>query len=260
MFIDTHTHLYLEKFDKDRRQVVERALRAGVEIMILPAIRSEYIDAQKQMAAEYPDNILLASGLHPSDVKEDFDMELQIVRAEIETGKYIAVGEIGIDLYWDKSFKEQQKIAYEQQIILAKEHNLPIIIHTRNAFPEVFEIVDKHADKNLSGVFHSFTGGVDEAEKIMRYGTFKIGINGIVTFKNSSLGKTVADIPLEFLLLETDAPFLAPVPKRGKRNESSYLPYTAEKIAGLKNISVEKLAEITRRNAFELFKLNNFLC
>ena len=221
--------------------------------MILPGINSSYIDIQNQLAKDYPENCFPATGLHPSDVKDDFLNEIQIVEEELKTRKYIAVGEIGIDLYWDKTFKEQQKDAFGQQINLAKKHKLPIIIHVREAFNEVFEIVDKLNDSNLSGIFHSFTGNSDQANKIIEYGGFKIGINGIVTFKNSGLDKVVQNIDMKHLVLETDSPYLSPVPVRGKRNESSHLIYIAEKIADLKNVSLEKIAEITNRNTIEIF-------
>ncbi len=251
--IDTHTHLYVKEFNADRNEAIQNAINSGITKMILPGINSSYIKIQNQLAKDYPDNCFPAIGLHPSDVKDDFLVEIQIVEKELKTNKYIAVGEIGIDLYWDKTFIEQQKNAFEKQIILAKENNLPIIIHVREAFEEVFEIIDKLNDNNLTGVFHSFTGNAEQADKIIAYGGFKIGINGIVTFKNSGLDKIVQTIELKHLVLETDSPYLSPVPKRGKRNESSHLIYIAEKIAGIKNIPLEKLSEITNRNAIEIF-------
>ncbi len=251
--IDTHTHLYVNEFDEDRNEVIRQAKENGVTKMILPGINSHYIPVQLQLAEKYPENCFLAAGLHPSEVKEDFENELKIVEKELQTGKYIAVGEIGIDLYWDKKFAEQQKMAFEQQIILAKQYALPIIIHVREAFNEVFEIIDRQNDTNLTGIFHSFTGTKKQAEKIISYCSFKIGINGIVTFKNSGLDKVVKEIDLKYLVLETDSPYLSPVPKRGKRNESSYLIYIAEKISEIKEISFEKLAELTNDNAEEIF-------
>ncbi len=251
--IDTHTHLYVSEFDTDRDEVVKRAKDIGITKMILPGINSDYIPAQLQLIERYPENCFLAAGLHPSEVKENFKNELQIVENELQTGRYVAVGEIGIDLYWDKKFSEQQKVAFEQQIILAKKYLLPIIIHVREAFDEVFEIIDRQNDTKLKGVFHSFTGTKKQAEKIIAYGSFKIGINGIVTFKNSGLYKVVKEIDLKHLVLETDSPYLSPVPKRGKRNESSHLIYIAEKISEIKKISFEKLAEITNNNTEEIF-------
>jgi len=254
--IDTHTHLFVKEFDNDRDTVIKNAVNSGITKMILPGINSSYIEIQNKLAKQFPDICFPAIGLHPSDVKENFKDEINIVEQQLKTNKYIAVGEIGIDLYWDKTFLPQQKDAFKKQIVLAKKHKLPIIIHVREAFNEVFEIVDSLNDDALTGVFHSFTGNVEQANKILTYDGFKIGINGIVTFKNSGLDKVVKNIDLKHLVLETDSPYLSPVPKRGKRNESSYLLYIAEKIAEIKNVSIEKLAEITNINAIEIFGNN----
>lgn len=253
-FTDTHTHIYTEAFDKDRKACLDTAAEAGIHRLVLPAIDSQYIDIQRQLMQEYPDFIWAAAGLHPSSVKEDYESELRKVKNELDSGCYLAVGEIGIDLYWDTTFKVQQKEAFERQVLWAKERQLPIIIHTRSSFDETYAIVKKHADKNLTGVFHSFTGTPQEAEKIMKLTTFKIGINGIVTFKNSNLSDTVKYIPPEFIVLETDSPYLAPTPKRGKRNESKHLIYTAQKIADIYDKSLQEISDITEQNAFELFK------
>ncbi len=250
---DTHTHLYVKEFDEDRTEVIKNAIQSGITKMILPGINSSYIDIQNKLASQFPENCFPAIGLHPSDVKEGYQNEIQIVEKELKTGKYIAVGEIGIDLYWDKTFIEEQKSAFEQQINFAKEYKLPIIIHVREAFDEVFQIIDKLNDEHLTGIFHSFTGNLEQANQILAYKGFKIGINGIVTFKNSGLDKVVQNIDLKHLVLETDSPYLSPVPKRGKRNESSHLIYIAEKIAEIKMVSLEKLKEITNRNAIEIF-------
>lgn len=252
-FTDTHTHLYVSQFNQDRNEVLRKAIDSGITKMILPGINSAYIDIQNKLAKDYPQNCFIAIGLHPSDVKKDYQAELKIVEQQIKTGKYIAIGEIGMDLYWDKTFIEEQKIAFKQQIIWAKENKLPIIIHVRNAFQEVFEIIDNLNDKNLTGVFHSFTGNINQAKKIINYKGFKIGINGIVTFKNSDLNKVVKEIDLKHLVLETDSPYLSPVPKRGKRNESSHLIYIAEKIIEIKSCSLQELAKITNNNAVEIF-------
>ncbi len=251
--IDTHTHLYVSQFDEDRNEVIKNAINSGITKMILPGINSTYINLQNQLAKTYFSNCYSAFGLHPCDVKEGFKEELKCVEIELKKGNAIAVGEIGIDLYWDKTFVKEQKIAFKQQIIWAKEYKLPIIIHVREAFNEVFEIIDKLNDENLTGVFHSFTGNIEQANKIINYKGFKIGINGIVTFKNSGLDKVVKEIPLQQIVLETDSPYLSPVPKRGKINESSYLIYIANKISEIKEISVEKIAEITNKNAKEIF-------
>ncbi len=255
MLIDTHTHLYLETFGDQTLDVIQNAIGQGVGLMILPAIREEYIGAQKKLLNAFPDNIKIASGLHPSDVKENFEIELDIVKRELETGMYVAVGECGIDLYWDKTHIEAQKSAFIRQIEFAKQFDLPLIIHARDAFSEIFDILDSHADEALRGVFHSFTGGSPEIEKILEYKTFSFGINGIVTFKNSGLDKAVAQIPIHKLLMETDAPFLAPVPHRGKRNESAFLIHIAHKIAQILNVSLSEIEDLTTHNAKQLFRL-----
>jgi len=253
MLIDTHTHLYVSQFNEDRTEVIQNAINSGVEKMIFPGINSSYIDIQNKLANDFSKNCFSAFGLHPGDVKEDFKAELSLVEKELKKGNSVAVGEIGIDLYWDKSFINEQKQAFEQQIIWAKEYKLPIIIHVREAFSEVFEIVDKLNDKNLTGIFHSFTGNLEQANKIIDYKGFKIGINGIVTFKNSGLDKVVSHIDMKHIVLETDSPYLSPVPKRGKRNESLHLIYIAEKIAEIKGISLQEVSKITNKNAIEVF-------
>ena len=252
-FTDTHTHLYVEHFSEDRNQVIQAAVNAGIKKMVFPAIDSQYIEIQKETIAQFPKHCFAAAGVHPSSVKEDFEKELGIAEKELLTGKYIAVGEIGIDLYWDKTFKEQQIKAFDYQIKLAKKLKLPIIIHVRNAFDEAFEVVQANNDENLTGVFHSFTGTPEQAKQIIDFGGFKIGINGIVTFKNSELSKTVKEIPLEYIVLETDSPYLSPAPKRGKRNESKHLIYIAEKIADIYNTSLKKISDITEQNTRELY-------
>ncbi|NPA67952.1 MAG: TatD family hydrolase [Chlorobi bacterium] len=253
IFTDTHTHLYVSEFNGEKDEIIRRALDKGVEKMILPGINSSYIPAQKELAERFPENCFVAFGLHPSDVKNDFGKELETVKENLQNGNAVAVGEIGIDLYWDKTFAENQKTAFKKQVILAKEFDLPVIIHVREAFEEVFEIIDKLNDGKLTGIFHSFTGTLEQANKIIAYGGFKIGINGIVTFKNSGLEKTVKEIDLRHLVTETDSPYLSPVPKRGKRNESAHLIYIAEKIAEIKNISLNELADATNKNAEEIF-------
>ncbi len=259
--IDTHTHLFVEKFDEDRDVVIQNAINSGIKKMILPGIHSSYISKQLELAKKYPDNCFPAIGLHPSDVKEDYLEELKIVEQNAESGKFIAIGEIGIDLYWDKTFIKEQIIAFRNQIELAKKINLPIIIHVREAFNEVFEVIDELNDENLKGIFHSFTGTLKQANKIIEYKNFKIGINGIVTFKNGGLDKVVKEIDSKHIVIETDSPYLSPMPKRGKRNESSHLMFIAEKTAELYNISVQEFAEISNKNAIEIFgaKLNNFV-
>jgi len=253
--IDTHTHLYLPEFDSDREDVVKNALETGVEKMFLPNINSGTIKGMLKLCEEFPGIIYPMMGLHPGSVKENYLEELKIVTEHIYDGAYIAVGEIGIDLYWDKTFILQQLDAFEKQIKMAIELDLPIVIHARNSFPEIFKILDNFSNSGIRGVFHSFTGGKKEVEKVLNY-DFYLGINGIVTFKNSGLDKIVTQIPLSRILLETDSPYLSPVPLRGKRNESSHVYYINEFLSKLFKISPDQLAEITFANSSELFKMS----
>lgn len=252
--IDTHTHLYLPEFDKDRQSVVQNAFGAGIVKMLLPNIDSGSVEGMLKLCSEYPDVFYPMMGLHPGSVGDTYINELENVRGLVLKGKYIAIGEIGIDLYWDKTYIKQQFIAFESQIELALELNLPVVIHSRNSFAEIFSILDKYTGTGLKGVFHSFTGGSAELEKINELG-FYTGINGIVTFKNSGLDKLVTSIPLNRILLETDSPYLSPVPVRGKRNESLHLIYINDFLARLFAHKPEHFAEITSENARELFKL-----
>jgi TatD DNase family protein len=252
-FIDTHTHLFVKEFEDDRDTIISEAIHSGVAKMILPGINSSSYDVQYALTEKYPKNCFIAAGLHPSDVKEDYENELRVVEEQLNTGKFIAVGEIGIDLFWDKKRESIQKTVFRKQLMLAKKFRLPVIIHVRDAFNEVFEIVDKVIDNDLFGVFHSFTGSIEDAQKIIDYKNFKIGINGIVTFKNNSILETVKQIDINHIVLETDSPYLAPVPKRGKRNESAYLIHIAQKMSEIKHIDLKELAEITNKNAVEIF-------
>jgi TatD DNase family protein len=250
---DTHTHLYADPFDEDRPSMIQRALDAGVSRMFMPNIDSESIPGMFALAKAFPENCFPMMGLHPCSVNEEFQKELKVVEYWLSQRTFYAVGEIGIDLYWDKTFAEQQAYAFEFQIRLAKKHGLPIVIHTRNAFNEAFDIVKRNHDSTLRGIFHCFSGSAEEAEKVISLGSFKLGIGGVLTFKNSGLDKALRDISLEHLVLETDAPYLAPVPHRGKRNESAYLALVAEKIAQLKNTSMEEVARITTENSKHIF-------
>lgn len=250
---DTHTHLYLEQFDEDRNQVVQRAIDDGVKYMLLPNIDSATVEPMLDLCRAFPQNIFPMMGLHPTDVKENYAEELKKVRTHLGNEKYYAIGETGIDLYWDKTFLKEQQTALREQVQMAKDFALPIVLHVRESFDEVFEIIGDMNDEKLSGVFHCFTGTRDQAETIIGWG-FKLGIGGVLTFKNSRVDKAVADIPMEHLVLETDSPFLAPKPFRGKRNESSFVKYVAAKLAEVKGIPVEKVAEITTANARDLFK------
>jgi len=255
ILIDTHTHLFLEQFDEDRSTVVEEALKNDVKKMFLPNIDSNTTEKVVQMAKAYPDICYPVIGLHPTSVKENYRDELEQLEQWLQKEKFYAIGETGIDLYWDKTFKKEQEEAFKFQINLAKQSSLPLIIHARESFDEIFAIVDDLNDERLKGIFHSFTGTSGQAEKILSYKGFKIGIGGIVTFKNSGLADVVAKIGLEHLVLETDSPYLAPTPKRGKRNESSYLIHIAQKIADIYNTDIETVAKITTQNATTLFKI-----
>lgn len=253
--IDTHSHLYLENFDDDRDEVMTRALKEGVEQILLPNIDRKSILQMESLHNEYPQHTKMMMGLHPCDVKADWQNELDFITDSYAVGKHIAIGEIGIDLYWDKTFFEQQVIAFETQIALAIENSIPFVIHARDSFPEIFTSLKRFDAKKLIGVFHSFTGGIEELSLIKELGNFKLGINGIVTFKNSGLDKAIANASIDDLVLETDAPFLSPVPYRGKRNESSYLSLINTKIASIFELSEVESAERTSKNAKELFNL-----
>ena len=252
--IDTHSHIYSEEFDSDRAEVIARAKAAGVTKIILPNVDSESLPRMLQLESEYPGYCFAAIGLHPTSVKENYAEELAIVKKELERREYIAIGEIGIDLYWDKSFLKEQIQVFAQQIEWALEYNLPVIIHVRDSFSETMEVLEQFRGKGLKGVFHSFTGTIDHAMEIIEFGGFYIGINGIVTFKNSGLDAVVEQIDAQYLLLETDAPYLTPTPFRGKRNESEHLTLIAAKLATIFNINFNQITEITTENAYKLFK------
>ncbi len=253
-YIDSHTHLYSSQFDEDRHQVVQKAIKQGVNKMLLPNINSQTVEAMQQLCQDFPHHCYPMMGLHPCDVKGDYEQELEIVKSHLNKGKYVAVGEIGIDLYWDKSTIDIQKKAFRKQLIWAKEYGLPVAIHIRESFDTIFEVIDEVNDQNLRGVFHCFTGTKEQGQKAIDMG-FMLGVGGVVTFKNSGLDKTLKELPLEQLLLETDSPYLAPKPYRGQRNESSYIPLIAQKLAEIYQINLEEIARITTQNAKILFKL-----
>ena len=257
MLIDTHTHLFSDSFDEDRDQVVQRAISAGVEKLLLPNIDILTIDSMNDLAAKYPTNCFAMMGLHPSHVKEDWKEQLAVIEKHLFTSKYIAVGEIGMDLFWDKTFQKEQADSFIQQVKWAKELKLPIVIHARDAFQEIFDIVDDLIDENLTGIFHCFTGDIDQANHILQYKNFKLGIGGVLTYKKAELDKVLSQISIENLVLETDSPYLPPVPFRGKRNESSYILHVAEKLADVYQISLKEVEEITTRNALEIFNLGD---
>ncbi len=255
-FIDTHSHLYSEQFDKDRSKVITEAIADGVETILLPNISSIYTKKMLALCSEFPDNCYPMMGLHPCDVTEkNYDIEIAHVEEELAKGNYIGVGEIGLDLYWNKSTLEIQKKAFIHQIELAKEYKLPIVIHVRDSFKEAIKIIEKLNDKTLKGVFHCFTGNNDDAKRIITLEGFYIGVGGVLTFKNSGLDKTIAEINMRHLILETDSPYLAPTPFRGKRNESKYIINIAQKLAEVHKTSTEKVAEITTKNAKNLFRI-----
>ena len=255
VLIDTHTHLFSEAFIEDRTEIIERAIASGVSTLLLPNIDADSIGPMHDLCQQYPKNCFPMMGLHPGSVKEDWEQQLEIIRKWLFSEKYIAVGEIGMDLYWDKTFQKEQEEVFRRQIQWAKELKLPIVIHARDAFDEIFHVVDELHDTALTGVFHCFTGSLEQAMKIKDYGTFKIGLGGVLTFKKSGLDEVVKDIPMELLVLETDSPYLAPSPHRGKRNESSYLTLIADKLSEVKQMRLEEIAEITTKNARELFNL-----
>ena len=252
IFTDTHTHLYASEFDLDRTQSIENAIKKGVSRFFIPSIDSKYTQKMYDLEAQFPDNIFLMMGLHPCYVKENFEEELMHVEKQLATRKFAAIGEIGIDLYWDKSTLGIQKIAFQRQIQLAKKYNLPINIHCRDAFDEIFEVLELEKSPQLFGIFHCFTGNNEQALQAISY-NMKLGIGGVVTFKNGKIDQFLNQIDTKHIVLETDAPYLAPVPFRGKRNESSYTILIAEKLAQIYNISVAEIAEITTRNSKEIF-------
>jgi TatD DNase family protein len=251
-FVDTHCHLYTSEFDADRPVMMQRSIQAGVEKFFLPAIDSAAIEPMLLLEQQYPHNCFAMMGLHPCSVKENYEEELRIVGEWLSKRKFAAVGEIGLDFYWDTHFTEQQYEAFKRQINWAKEYQLPIVIHSRNSIQESIDTVKALYEPGLTGIFHCFGGTIEQAQQIMELG-FYMGIGGVVTYKNAGLTPLLEQLPLESIVLETDAPYLAPVPFRGKRNESSYLPYIAEKIAAIKNIPISRVAEFSSANAAKIF-------
>jgi TatD DNase family protein len=255
MLIDTHAHLYANEFDNDRAVVIENALKNGVKKMLLPNIDLESIEGLHQLAETYPQICYPMMGLHPTSVNNNFKSVLTEMKTFIDSRNYIAIGEIGMDLYWDKTYINEQAEALKIQIEWAKEKKLPVVIHVREAFDEIFEVIDPLNDDNLFGVFHCFTGTLEQAKKILNYGGFKLGVGGVLTFKNSGLDQVIKGIGLEHLVLETDAPYLAPTPHRGKRNESAYVTIIADKLANVKGVSGAEINKITTQNAKTVFNL-----
>lgn len=255
-FIDTHTHLFASEFDNDIDIVIKNALDNGISKMLLPNIDSTTTTKMLQLCDRHPNNCYPMIGLHPCSVKKDnLEKEISHVEQMLSQNKFIAVGEIGLDLYWDKSTLDLQKIAFESQIEIAKKYQLPIVIHVRDSFDEAIEIVERLNDYNLSGVFHCFTGNLEEAQRIINLNNFYLGIGGVVTFKNGGINKIIKQVSLDRIILETDSPYLSPTPFRGTRNESKYLLNIAHKMAELYNIDIEDIAKKTTKNAIDLFHL-----
>ena len=260
MLTDTHSHIYLPEFDSDREAMIENAFENNIHRLFLPNVDSTSIEAMLSASKKYPGKLFPMIGLHPCSVKENFEEELKIVEDYLKEKKqWVAIGEIGIDLYWDKTFVKQQEFVFLKQLDLAVESDLPVVIHSRNSFNEIYDLLVERRNKkpftskHLRGIFHCFSGTIEQATKIIEFGNFKLGIGGVVTFKHSGLDIVVGQIDLKHLVLETDSPYLAPVPYRGKRNNPSYLIEVAKKIAEIKNVPVDEVAEITTENSKEVF-------
>ena len=250
---DTHTHLYSEQFDDDRVEVIERALAAGVTRFFIPAIDSSYTKSMYALESRYPNNMFLMTGVHPTHVKADYLVELAHIKEQLNSREFVAIGEIGIDLYWDRSTLKLQQEMFKLQIQLAKQYRLPVVIHCRDAFDEVFQILEEEKGSELFGIFHCFTGNLEQAQKAISF-NMKLGIGGVVTFKNGKIDQFLKEISLDHIVLETDAPYLAPVPYRGKRNESSYILNILEKLSDIYSMSSNEIASITTKNSKSIFK------
>ena len=252
MITDTHSHIYSEEFAQDRSEMMQRAFDAGVTRIFVPSIDSNYTQSMYEMEKQYPNNVFLMIGLHPTYVKENFEKELEFVESELSRRNFVAIGEIGIDLFWDKSTLPQQQIAFRKQIQLAKKYKLPINIHCRDAFDEIFEILEDEKSPDLHGIFHCFTGDFDQAQQAISY-NMKLGIGGVVTFKNGKIDQFLKQIPMQNIVLETDSPYLAPAPFRGKRNESAYITNVIAKLAEIYETTPEEIARITTQNSVNVF-------
>lgn len=252
IFTDTHTHLYADEFDSDRAEMMQNAISKGVTRFFVPAIDSTCTQLMYELEANYPENVFLMMGLHPCYVKENYEVELKHIETELSKRKFVAIGEIGIDLYWDTSTLDIQKKAFKHQIQLAKKYKLPIVIHCRESFDEIFEVLESERSDDLFGIFHCFTGNIEQAQQAISI-NMKLGIGGVITFKNGKIDQFIQQIDMRHIVLETDSPYLAPVPFRGKRNESSYVTLVAEKLANLYGISVEEVAKITTENSKAVF-------
>ncbi len=251
---DTHTHLYSEAFDEDRNEMINRAIELGVSRFFIPAIDSTYTESMLQLEKDFPEHVFLMMGLHPTHVKDDYKTELKHVEEQLAKRKFYAVGEIGIDLYWDKSTLDIQKRAFKHQIQLAKQYKLPIVIHCREAFDEIFQVLETEKSDDLFGIFHCFTGTLEQAHQAMSY-NMKLGIGGVATFKNGKIDQFLNQINLKYIVLETDSPYLSPAPYRGKRNESAYIIKVLEKLSHIYNVPLDEIAEITTQNSKDVFKI-----
>lgn len=255
-FIDTHSHLFLEEFADDLPEVIDRAKVAGVSKIFMPNIDRSTIEPMLKVAKQYEEYCYAMMGLHPTSVNGDYREELSVMKRLLElSDSYVAIGEIGMDLYWDKTFLKEQTAAFDTQIQWALEYDLPVVIHSRESFDEVYNVIKCYSDAGLTGIFHSFTGTLDEALKLLELGSFKLGINGVVTFKKSTLPEVLKHIPLERIVLETDSPYLTPVPNRGKRNESANVKDTLMKLAVIYEQDVEIVAKVTTESALSVFKI-----
>ena len=250
--IDTHTHLYLDQFQNDINDVMHRAISSGVKKFYLPSISSKYNKSMHDLKKKFPDRVFCMIGLHPCYVDENFRFEIDFVKKQIQKNDYKAIGEIGIDLFHEKKYFKQQVIAFEEQIKLAIEYDLPVVIHSRESFDEIFEVLKKYKSNRLRGIFHCFTGDKEQAEKIIDL-NFLLGIGGVITFKNGKISEFLSSIPLDKIVLETDSPYLAPTPHRGKRNESSFLQIIASKIAEIYNIHFDEVSSVTEQNSIKIF-------
>lgn len=255
LLVDTHTHLYLEEFSEDSDAAIERAIHNDVRCMIIPNVDSSTLESMLKLCHKYPANCFPCLGVHPESVKNEFQKELEIIEQNIGKEKFVAMGEIGIDLYWDKTFLSEQVDAFKQQLLLAKKHHLPVVIHSRNALNEIIQLLNDKNFSDIKAVFHCYPGSLEQAQYLVKKG-YLLGIGGVVTYKNSGLAKVAREIPLENILLETDAPYLPPVPFRGKRNESAYIKIIAEFIASLRGCSVEEVASTTSSAALSFFNIH----
>ena len=251
--VDTHSHLFVEEFDADRHEVMLRAREAGVKHIFMPNIDLASVEPMLQVCAEYPDFCSPMLGLHPTEVKADYREDLAQLKALLDRHPFVAIGEVGLDLYWDKTYKNQQIAALEEQIGWALERNLPLVIHSREAFEELYALFSHYKDTPIRGIFHSFTGTADEAQALLEFPGFMLGINGVVTFKKSTLPEVLREVPLSRVVVETDSPYLAPTPYRGKRNESSYVVRVVGKLAEIYGLCPEAVAEQTTSNANAVF-------